>query len=325
VALLQGKLGTGTGFLVKPRVLVTNKHVVQRELIRNLKIHFPSAGVNQQGPLTGSLLYVDDEKDLALLSVETHLPPLVTARDYTFRRGQEVLVIGNPGLSGDIVLTNAVSSGLMSTETVLAGQRYYQLGISVNEGNSGGPVLDEGGQVIGVLTLKATQQEGLGFCIPVSDLNRVLGKLASLSKADIEATECRHHRQAVFTLLFLAGGLYRSGMTTYTQAMDRAVHQGQEPRVGLVTVQVEVATRLKVLDAAVLAELEEEVARISADASVPEGIRQKLADLWANYQDFRSYVENPRGNLASYNAKLRELSDRQDNLGESLRLLLGIK
>ena len=65
----------------------------------------------------------------------------------------------------------------MSTKTSLEGQRYYQLGIAVNPGNSGGPVFNSYGAVIGVVTRKSAAQEALAFCIPVEDLNLAIDKV----------------------------------------------------------------------------------------------------------------------------------------------------
>src|SRR5262249_29251154 len=62
----------------------------------------------------------------------------------------------------------------VSSMSQLAGQDLLQLGIAVNPGNSGGPVFDDQGRVIGVLRSKARREEGIAFCIPVSDLRACL-------------------------------------------------------------------------------------------------------------------------------------------------------
>ena len=89
--------------------------MINEELVERLKIHFPSAPAGQQGPFTAELIYKDPDKDLAFLKVETSLPPLTPPAQHSFRRGQEVIVIGNPGI-GNQVLKNAVSRGNVSTE-----------------------------------------------------------------------------------------------------------------------------------------------------------------------------------------------------------------
>ncbi len=118
-------------------------------------MRFPSAEKGQQGPLLAELLYEDTHRDLAFLRVKSSLPPLRIAESYKFRKGEDVTVIGNPGAGGELILENAISRGLMSTRTSLEGQRYYQLRIAVNPGNSGGPVFNSFGSVIGVVTRKS--------------------------------------------------------------------------------------------------------------------------------------------------------------------------
>lgn len=176
VALIRGKERGGTGFLVQPGLLATNAHVVAGEIVQNLEIRFPSADEAHKGPLKGKLLYIDRKRDVALLEVKTDLEPLALAESYHFRKGEDVTVIGNPGLAKDLVLENAISRGVMSTKTVIEGQNFYQLGVSINPGNSGGPVLDSSGTVIGIATLTARNQEGLAFCIPVEDLQHAIAR-----------------------------------------------------------------------------------------------------------------------------------------------------
>ena len=151
VALVKSKIGSsGTGFLVGPGLLATNAHVIEGEFINSMDILFPSADERKKGPYVAELVYEDVKRDLALLRVKTDLGPLRIAPSYTFRRGEDVTVIGNPGRGDDEVLENAISRGVMSTATKIEGQNYYQLSVAINPGNSGGPVFDSYGQVIGI-------------------------------------------------------------------------------------------------------------------------------------------------------------------------------
>jgi S1-C subfamily serine protease/HEAT repeat protein len=170
VALIRGKNGSGTGFLVRPGLLVTNAHVLEGEIVQDLEVRFPSAPRGERGPLSADLVYEDSLRDLAVLSVATRLPPIELADAYTFRKGDDVLTIGNPGAPGDAVLENAVSRGVLSTQAEIDGRAFHQLGMSVNPGNSGGPVLDPQGRVIGVVTLRLANAEAVAFCVPLADL-----------------------------------------------------------------------------------------------------------------------------------------------------------
>lgn len=324
VAYIKGRLSSGTGFLVRDKILVTNKHVIASELVDSLKVHFPSAESANQGPFSAKLLFEDETKDIAVLQVETSLKPLPVAQDYKFRRGQEVIVIGNPGLQEDLVLQNAISKGVMSTETTIDGQMYYQLGISINGGNSGGPVFDPRGRVIGVVTLKASEKEGLGFCIPLAELRESIARLDGLTHQEIASTEAKHRIRVVFLLVGTTGDAYSKGMEVYTDAMEIALSKNVDVNVGVAAVKDKVQSVLARFDQVLMGDLDKQVARISVDNNLSETVRHKFVDLWTNYLELKSYVENPRGNYDSYKLKLNELSDKHKRLTESLKLLLGV-
>ena len=127
IAMITGDGSVGTGFVVRPGIIATNAHVIDGEFITNVRVRFPSAEKAQQGPITAELLYEDARRDLAFLRVKSPLPPLRIATSYTFRKGEDVTAIGNPGAGGELILENAISRGLMSTKTPPEGQRYYQL------------------------------------------------------------------------------------------------------------------------------------------------------------------------------------------------------
>ena len=193
VALIQGEGGSGSGFLISPGLVITNAHVLNDEFMKNIEIHFPSGAANVKGPFKAKLLYEDAHRDLAVVSINSKATPLKLAKAFTFRRGQDITVIGSPGVGGHL-LKNAVSRGVMSTETEIDGQKFYQLGIAINPGNSGGPVFDAYGDVIGVIKSRAAEEEGLAFCVPLSDVRSVLA-IASYSGGSI-TIECGSHEDS---------------------------------------------------------------------------------------------------------------------------------
>ena len=98
VALVKGLASSGTGFLVRPGIVATNAHVIDEEFISSLEVRFPSAPEGKQGPLPAELLYEDPKRDLVFLKVSTDLPPIEVAPTYAFVKGEDITVIGNPGL-----------------------------------------------------------------------------------------------------------------------------------------------------------------------------------------------------------------------------------
>jgi len=324
IALLRGRLSCGSRFLVIPGILVTNKHVISSELPRHVKAHFPSAPLAKRGPFDVELTCIDARNDLAILSVNVDLPPLDLASTYSFRRGQEVLVIGSPGVSGELVLENAISRGVMSTKVTIGELDYYQLGIAINPGNSGGPVLDLDGHVIGVVTLKAPDKEGLGFSIPIEDVHSALRAVSATTAGDLETLRSRHRARVVFKYVNLTGVLYKAGMEYYTAAMSEAIDRGLSADSGLDLVRNDVEKKLSLVDEAFVGDLKKEMVIISTDPVIPESTRQRFVDFWTNYLEIKSYVENPRGSYDSYRKKFHELADVHDRMSASLALLLGV-
>ena len=208
VALIQGKRGSGSGFVVLPGVIVTNFHVVVAEFINELEVFFPSEKGNKHGPFTAELLYAHSDRDIAFLKLNTNLhKPLAIVDDYRFRRGQDIIAIGSPGRGDGKVLENAVSKGVLSTKTEMENYEYYQLNIAVNPGNSGGPVLNDEGFVIGVITLKAKEIEATAYCIPPNELQQTIEMVRKESDADIQKSRKTHEES-----MYVARGMAKLEM-----------------------------------------------------------------------------------------------------------------
>lgn len=325
VAAIKGKISSGTGFLIDKNILVTNRHVIDNQLLRYVTVHFPDAGLDKKGPHDTELLYVDKDNDLAFMRVNVELPPLTANDQFEFKRGKEVTVIGNPGLDSGAVLQNAISKGVMSSQTEIDGRKYDQLSISINPGNSGGPVLDDTGSVIGIVTLKANKQEGLGFSIPVQLIKKRLDTVKSLTSSEIKKTQDYQNARGLFMYINTASLIYGLGMASYTDAMKAALKKGKSATDGLESVREKVLSETITIDASVLKILKEELSKLSSSSNLSESTKSKMVDLWANYIEFKSYFDNPRGNVDSYSDKLNELNDKHTRLSESLKLLLDIR
>jgi S1-C subfamily serine protease len=280
IALISGDGSVGTGFLVRTGIIATNAHVIDGEFISNLRVRFPSAQQAHQGPVTAQLLYEDTRRDLAFLRVKSPLPPLRVAKSYTFRKGEDVTAIGNPGAGGELILENAISRGLMSTKTSLEGQRYYQLGIAVNPGNSGGPVFNSRGAVIGVVTRKSAAQESLAFCIPVEDLNLAIEKVVTYPQDAIDREESRHRLILAVKELGGSGALYSSVIALRRQ-------QGRRERNGKKAGGFYDAA-VAHLEKQTFPRLRAEVARVKDDPLVAETLRQKIVQLSDNLEKLKA-------------------------------------
>jgi S1-C subfamily serine protease len=171
--------GTGTGFVWDTAGhIVTNFHVIQGGSGARVTLA-------DQSTYDAKLVGAFPDRDLAVLKIEApaaKLPPLPlgTSRDLVV--GQRVLAIGNPfGL--DQTLTTGVVSAL-NREIESFNNRsirgVVQTDAAINPGNSGGPLLDSAGRLIGVNTQIASPSgasAGIGFAIPVDEVNRVVPRL----------------------------------------------------------------------------------------------------------------------------------------------------
>jgi S1-C subfamily serine protease len=171
--------GTGTGFVWDERGhIVTNYHVIQGATAARVTMA-------DQTTHAATLVGAFADRDLAVLKIDlpaSRLPPLTlgTSRDLVV--GQRVYAIGNPfGL--DQTLTTGIVSAL-GREIESFNQRtirgVIQTDAAINPGNSGGPLLDSAGRLIGVNTQIASPSgasAGIGFAIPVDEVNRIVPRL----------------------------------------------------------------------------------------------------------------------------------------------------
>lgn len=162
VVVVYTDTGVGSGFSIKENIIITNAHVVgyNKKVVVNLY---------DGTTIKGSVIKIDIEKDLALIEVDKTITPLSINSDI-LSIGQEVYAIGAPK---DMPYT--MTKGIISALDRKLGQNtYIQIDASVNSGNSGGPLVDDNGNVIGIITLKASDAEGIGFAINTKDINNFI-------------------------------------------------------------------------------------------------------------------------------------------------------
>ena len=124
----------------------------------------------------------EDENDIALLKVEAEdLPALVLNTSGDLIVGQNVYVIGNPLGELTYTLTDGIVSALDREIAVESNVSIgmFQISAAINSGNSGGPVFNDKGEVIGIASAKYadTGVEGLGFAIPIEDAMEIVDDL----------------------------------------------------------------------------------------------------------------------------------------------------
>lgn len=166
VTIVTRSLVVGSGFLISHEgYAITNYHVIKGE---DTFVALTSDG-KRNGAYT---LKVVPEKDLALIKLRGEgYPYLPLATLDKISIGQEVYAIGAPYPSGALLpLINSVSKGIVSAIRKSNFLNLVQTDASINPGNSGGPLVSTDGLVFGVVTLKFTPAEGLGFAISSNDI-----------------------------------------------------------------------------------------------------------------------------------------------------------
>ena len=315
VAVVRGRVGTGTGFLVGPGLLATNAHVIFRERIEDLGVTFPAT---HNRVLKTELLFEDVPRDLALLAVPTDLAPLEIEPAYQFRRGQDVTVIGNPGVGNKVVLENAVSRGVMSTTAVLDGQNFYQLSISINPGNSGGPVIDSSGKVIGVATGRAIRQEAIAFCIPSEDIVSAIAQ-ADRGNQGATAVSLMHRARYIAIRLNMIGTFCGETLNAAVRGIDESLILRTNPNINLGQVQQAAAPTLKEIDATLTNDLYAEMNRVADDQRIAQSVRDDLVNAWSVCVIMKRSIDSPTGTTDTYKA---EASMLKDHYGRVIKRLL---
>ncbi len=175
-------LTTGSGFFLRPGQVVTNLHVIRGARRCEVKTLDGKGRIYQ----VAGLLDVDEEGDLALLSVDvphsraraSQLAPLLP------EEGEKIFVIGNP-----LKLEGSVSDGIVSAVRELPNiGKIIQITAPISHGNSGSPVFNLKGQVVGVVTIKVTNGQNINLAIGAARVRQLqAGKrrlLAELTMRD---------------------------------------------------------------------------------------------------------------------------------------------
>jgi S1-C subfamily serine protease len=180
--------GGGSGFVIDDSgYVITNQHIVADA--ENLSVRF-SSGARSAAEVVGE----DPSTDTAVLRVDTPtetLKPLTLGDSDTVGVGDPVIAIGNP-LDFGISVTTGIVSGV--GRPIPAPNRYtingaVQTDAALNPGNSGGPLLDAQGTVIGVNSLAAGSEgggiaQGLGFAIPINTVKGVVEQLIESGRVE---------------------------------------------------------------------------------------------------------------------------------------------
>src|SRR6266566_3955837 len=185
----QTQQALGSGFVIdKAGHIVTNYHVIAGA--QRVQVSFSS-----QDEIDATVVGRDPSTDLAVLKIDTHaraLTPLSLGNSDAVRTGDPVYAIGNPfGFARTLTsgIVSAVQRQIFAPNS-LAIDHAIQTDAAINHGNSGGPLIDGAGRVIGVtsqISTGNTGQEGsvgIGFAIPINTVRNVAGQIVRTGKVE---------------------------------------------------------------------------------------------------------------------------------------------
>lgn len=180
---VQGSV-SGTGFVIsEDGYILTNYHVIEDAYNTNspITVMFSSESGYDTTEYTAEVIGFERNNDVAVIKIDaTGLSAATLGSSSDLLVGDTVYAVGNP--LGE--LTYSMTPGIVSaTDRVITTEEgrmnMFQISAAVNEGNSGGPVYNAYGQVVGIVTAKpntsssGTSTEGIGFAIPVDDAVRI--------------------------------------------------------------------------------------------------------------------------------------------------------
>ena len=178
----QIRQGTGSGFIINNNgQILTNAHVVAGATKVTVTLR---DGRTVDGKVRG----IDRVTDVAVVEIaEKNLPSIQLGNSEQIKPGEWAIAIGNPlGLDNTVTAGIISGTGRTGAEIGAADKRvnYIQTDAAINPGNSGGPLLNAGGQVIGMNTAILRGAQGLGFAIPINTAVRIANQLIATGKVD---------------------------------------------------------------------------------------------------------------------------------------------
>ena len=173
--------GVGSGFIVDPKgYILTNEHVVEGAT----RI---TVGLQSGEKYRGRVIGIDEETDVAVIKIDAtqNLPTVTLGDSNAAQVGDWVLAIGSPFGLDQTVTAGIISKKERETPYFTSFQRFLQTDAAINRGNSGGPLVNMRGEVIGINSQIATSTgdyNGIGFALPASEANFVYQQIVAQGK-----------------------------------------------------------------------------------------------------------------------------------------------
>lgn len=171
VVTIKTSVAQGTGFLLTNNgYIVTNAHVLSGG-------RYANAYTYDGNRYSADLIGYDSKIDLALLKIDGDFTKLTLGNSDNVKIGEKVIAIGNP-----LGLSFTATEGIISARDRTGSNNlpyYFQTDVSLNPGNSGGPLIDTAGEVIGINNFKISGAENIGFALESKYIKQTINKIAA--------------------------------------------------------------------------------------------------------------------------------------------------
>jgi S1-C subfamily serine protease len=329
VGLVYSPSGNGSGFIAAPNLFVTNFHVIEHDLMSDLRVRFPDNEAVEGRDFPLSIVVEDPRNDIAVLEVDCNVKPLRVAHPYIHTNGQKVVAIGSPGTGGGPILPNFTTDGRLGPQiTGPNGVTLWALSIAVNPGNSGGPVIDATrGEVVGVVSAAMTKTQSQGIAVPHPELVRVLEEARKSSKSERQRADALHRQRWCFRQIADriddAALVFQKAREAADSGDDKKATERfktfQEVKKALVEITDQNASLSE-------STVRQELARISSDAYGDQEVTRALVSLASARDSLLSEVrrsvshDRVRGYIDAFERESRRARNTVDVLGERLQI-----
>lgn len=221
---------TGSGFIVtSDGYIVTNQHVISDNPTK-IQIYLEDDSVYD-----AQVIWSDSSLDMAVLKIDaTGLPAVTLGDSNDVKVGETVIAIGNPlGLSYSRTVTSGIVSAVnrsLVVNSTLVAEDLIQTDAAINSGNSGGPLVNTSGQVIGINTYKSSTGEGIGFALPINILKPILNDIIETGAFNPVSIGINgYDSQTAYYLIpdsDLKEGIYVSSVVDNSPAAKAGIKQG---------------------------------------------------------------------------------------------------
>ncbi|MGC9309372.1 MAG: S1C family serine protease [Candidatus Nanoarchaeia archaeon] len=169
VVSIRTDVSQGSGFFLDDGFIVTNAHVLSGASLANIYTY--------EGEIyPASLIGYDVEMDLALLRIKEEFAALDIGDSDDVRLGEKVIAIGNP-----LGLSFTTTEGIISARDREGANNlpyYFQTDVALNPGNSGGPLINTQGEVIGINNFKIVDADNVGFALEINPAIETLNEIS---------------------------------------------------------------------------------------------------------------------------------------------------